>query len=249
MRDEQNTALVRVSDLKSILDGDAEALIRVRENPGNALAVLSEVHRRDGMPVAHQSRVLEIVVGEVSDVGEARRILAENTMPDFVEEMHAHRGDLPSVLDMVATAEGLLSALLVDLNHYMIGDPRLFSFYIRGWAQKVCQREDWEALLEREIFGFTLRDHLLIACYWDSFAVGGARDEYEADVTDDMFTELNLDPEESRDRLQEMLDNDLVPKFDPEDLAEFQQAVADRRRLIEDERQQAALDDAKELDI
>jgi len=245
----KDNALVSTSDLKRLADGDKAALITVRQNPGSALALLSEMRQQDEMNVGAQSRVMELVVGEISNRNEARSLLLDNMTDDHVRELHAHRGDLPSVMDDVASADDLVETLLLDLNQYMSGDSTLNSFYIRGWALKLRDRDDWDELLEKEIFGFTLRDHLIIACYWDSFATGVYDEQYEADVTDDMFVGLGVDPEEGRERLRELLDEDVVPEINLADLAAFQQSIVDRHRELHDEAHKTISDDADELDI
>lgn len=206
------------------------------ESPSTALAVIAQVHTQGGANLPVLARALDQALGLIPDPSEARRLLDQHVTHEVQAEMAAVHGDLPSVLVHVADPTVVVGALELDASKVETDPSGITSvaLLIRAWAQNARARDDWSELLEQEIAGTSLYDLLIAAVYTD------AGEDPEA-VTPDMWVEAGLDPNDASERLEELLNQDELPRFSALDIAKARTRLRKLRQTFEQESAPAAV--------
>jgi len=211
----------------------------VQRHPQTALALLASGSDL-GLTIKGQGDVFDTVIGEVKDPEEARRLMHDHFTHERLIELIKARGDLPSAASDVVEADDIVAAMLADAGIESKGadgfDNPEAVFLLRSWLMKIKDREDYEAILTREIGSFTLRQHALVACW---YAI--VRDPEEADDDDrsdfesamGLMDELGIDAAEGREELIRLLNNERIPEFSSDEIESARRNIAARRAKLE----------------
>jgi hypothetical protein len=218
MTPEEEEAAVRL-----VADKSEQAMVPIRQNPRGALILLNSVDQT-AVSVYQQSSVLEFVLGEIADVGQAREMIANCLTKEKLAELYGMNGTRHSILDQLATPEQIRDAILQEVSSLGVesGEDEVFiALVIRAWALKLCDRDDWPEILklkideteeasddqENDSSGRTFYDYLLEACWLEFDPTGDAViQEAESESDDDL-------PEQTRAEKRDwktFVANDLV---------------------------------------
>jgi hypothetical protein len=216
----QDTALVTVLEnnalglkvgqlLRGVLSDDPtkkrEAIAILTQNPGNALALLGFGNDALGLTVRGASDVFEEVVGAIGDADEALELMRKHLTPDRLAELVVGRGDLPSAAALVADIDTLVAAINADM--VAAKDEAEAVFCAMTWAVKLVDRDDYDEIIDRKIQDHSIRWYLVMSIWNEAGCPEGEDDGEIAYITDDVFTDLGLDPDSSRRALYRFLVN------------------------------------------
>jgi hypothetical protein len=186
---DQGKGLVRVEiqDLKAAAHGDKSALALVSQNPAAALALVSSPTA--GLTVHQQSQVCESVLGSIANEEQARELIKNSLTNETAVEVFASCGSRTSVFDYLAPPSLIRDAILRELSSldHSAGDydDVFAALLIRAWAAKLCDRKDWQEILDLDFSdsagtaapvdqdgnpeavntGETFYDYLIAACW------------------------------------------------------------------------------------
>lgn len=235
-----NAALITAADLTALFGHDRQRADEAREsihaNPSYALTLVDQGRTSGSLSLFVQSRMVEEILGEVSDLSVAREILEMNMSSEATAEILGVRADLPSVLAQLASPEVIIAALLEDVqsghsprkkDETTLGFAEI-ALTLMAWAENLKERPDWEELLDHQVGSegnYTLRNCLLAAVLYEAGKM--------EDLTPGHFEDLGLDPDEALAQLVELVEVDGLPKLTDDDVAEAQKRLRAKRQEFE----------------
>ena len=141
--------------ISNLFAGDKEdrdtALEFVRDNPAMALQALGS-GEETGLTVSAKAKAFDLILGEVSDLEEARNLVEDNFNVDQVAEFVSERIGLPSASTQILSPDYLIATIL----HSMVGDKVTVSgaaFNCVAMAEDMKDRPDWPQILEMSFDG------------------------------------------------------------------------------------------------
>ncbi|MFH1946656.1 MAG: hypothetical protein ABIJ23_00650 [Candidatus Magasanikbacteria bacterium] len=170
----QTRAVQPVMGLKEFdgLFGKEPQLVRasIAQDPVRALTILVQGRESTSLNLTGQARVFEDILGEIPDLDKALQMVQDHLTPDYLAELLAERGDLPSTAAEIATAEMLATAFRVRINDLTQGGhfAYLYLFEVRAWALKLKDHREFEEWLDQSIGTATIREQVVQACWLET---------------------------------------------------------------------------------
>lgn len=210
----------------------------VRENTALAL-----VHA-----VALGSKVVDNVIGAIGNDAVAKEKIHEHIAMADQASMLVAWGDRPSSLSWLASPEAILLSIRTQCEDGRTDEDTrddrvaLAAAVIRGLALQLCERADYDEILDQELGDYTLRDLLIAAVAVmvprsaerdiSNDDEDGADDERDHEHTDgrlrDNWILVGLDPDEAEERLR-TLDPDILILVTATHLFKAQRELAEKR--------------------
>ena len=232
------------------------ALMRqaVRDDPKSALALISLPGEQSGLTNVGRGRVLDFVMAEFPDPEQAREMVEQAILHEDRVAILAAHGDLPHAAADVLSLDDVIAAMLHEVedvkeSRHLTEDDYYLSVMLRcgivkAWAFKLKDREDYEELLNRPIDGdLTIRDMVLISIatengvYGEEVMVMLDEDDPEPfgdELTNDMFENLGINPEEGRERLVTLFKERVLDEITEDMIHMAKATIAEAHRIVDE---------------
>lgn len=236
--------------LSKALDKDSTAIAALGSAPAYALALIAN-HTDMGLTLRGAADCLDLVVEQV-EVGEVRALLEGNLTDDQRAELLGGRSDLFSSAVHLASIPDVIRAIGFDIGEtFSETDPtgEGASLAVRAWAYKLKDREDFNEILNAEIGGRSVREHLLTNIYFEHIYGQPVTDELDEvddpngepdsisvtvhDLSPSIFDDLGLDPDEDREVLLQLIEDNEFEDFDFEELQAARIERSNRHAAVE----------------
>jgi len=225
--------IMKTPKTDDLVPEEDEALIRnavrkiIKEDPVFALEVVMRPSGTTGLTLRGVAEVLDAVVGQIEDPVVAREVIDATINRNRQVEILRARGDLPSSAADVVDQTVILSTIITDIHNEENFEQM---FWLRAWAHKLKDREDWDEILEMEVGNTTIKGLLVIAITLEGKL--GANWSIE-DITGDAFDEVGIDFAEGFDLLNEMIENQTLPEVTAIELERIKRNMAEKSEAAE----------------
>jgi len=199
--------------------GGQALVLYVRANPDTALQCIFD------NAVSNRPNALDNVIDAIGDDAVAKEKINEHLPLADQASILTAWGDMPSAISWIAAPEVIAASILMmcESHGQIEAAAHVAAAIIRGLAIQLCQRADWEQVLDAEIWNYTLRDLLIVAV-----ATEVPAPEDDEPRPRDCWLLVGLDPDDAEERLP-LLDDDLLTLVTNADLFKARRRLAEKR--------------------